>query len=150
MLATILALTERRQGEPLPHEDQIGVGTDEVAVEGVHLIGVLVYPLWGRLRTNPLLTHRPQGIARLDNHRALRKVAIFVLHSRFLGALGFIGAIGILRGRGLGQWLPIRGHVRDRGICDPSQVAPIGVYRVDPDASFLVLVASEYYLGTVR
>jgi hypothetical protein len=97
-----------------------------------------------------LLTHRPQGIARLDNHRALRKVAIFVLHSRFLGALGFIGAIGILRGRGPRQRLPVGGQVRARAICEPSQIAPIGVYRVDPDASFLVLVASEYYLGTVR
>jgi hypothetical protein len=26
-----------RQGNPLPREDQIGVGTDDLAIEGVHL-----------------------------------------------------------------------------------------------------------------
>ena len=56
MLTTTLALTDRRQGEPLPRKDQIGVGTDALAIEGVHLIGVVVHPLWGRLRAKPLLT----------------------------------------------------------------------------------------------
>jgi hypothetical protein len=90
----------------LAREDKIGVGTDALAIEGVHLDGVVVHSLWGRLRTKPLLTYQPQGIPGFHNHRALRTVAIHVFHSRFLGALGSIGAVGILRGRGPRQQLP--------------------------------------------